>query len=103
MPTSFAKVNTVERVIPSKHEVSSGVTSLPFSTIKIFSPLGTSKFSKINPESLNNKDELHIFIFSNKEKKQVVVTSLLDNLGKGASGQAIQNLNLMAGKGQFSL
>ena len=31
------------------------------------------------------------------ESSQAVVAGVLDNLGKGASGQAVQNLNLMCG------
>ena len=35
--------------------------------------------------------------FGNEARQQVVVTAVLDNLGKGASGQAVQCLNLMLG------
>ena len=38
---------------------------------------------------------MKIFVFGNQEKKQLVVSAVFDNLGKGASGQAIQCLNIM--------
>ena len=33
----------------------------------------------------------------NEEKAMAVIVSVIDNLGKGAAGQAVQNMNLMAG------
>lgn len=53
--------------------------------------------ARLEPESLNNTNELQLFVFSDEAGEQVVVAGLLDNLGKGASGQAVQNLNLMLG------
>jgi N-acetyl-gamma-glutamyl-phosphate reductase len=54
----------------------------------------------LEPESLNGTNELHLHVFRNDELGQVVVMGLIDNLGKGASGQAVQNLNLMIGAPQ---
>lgn len=42
-------------------------------------------------------DGLELFVFSSADRKQARLIALLDNLGKGASGAAVQNLNLMAG------
>ena len=36
-------------------------------------------------------------MFANVELKQVIVAALVDNLGKGAGGQAVHNMNLMLG------
>ncbi len=49
----------------------------------------------LNPEALNNTDRLEIFMAANGP--QIVLIARLDNLGKGASGAAVQNLNLMLG------
>ena len=51
--------------------------------------------SFLNPESLNTTNIMKIFIFANQDKTQLVITAVFDNLGKGASGQAIQCLNIM--------
>jgi N-acetyl-gamma-glutamyl-phosphate reductase len=40
---------------------------------------------------------LDIFVFGSSDHSQSVVIARLDNLGKGASGAAVQNLNLMLG------
>ena len=51
----------------------------------------------LEPEGLNATNNLRLFVFANEETGSVVLTGLLDNLGKGASGQAVQCLNLMLG------
>jgi N-acetyl-gamma-glutamyl-phosphate reductase len=54
---------------------------------------------KIDPLALNNTNQLEIRVFGNDEYRQAVVVARLDNLGKGASGAAVQNLKLMLGLG----
>ncbi len=51
----------------------------------------------LEPEGLNGTNDLKLFVFANEATGQAVLTALLDNLGKGASGQAVQCLNLMLG------
>ena len=51
----------------------------------------------LDPESLNGTNTMQLNVFGNNTRQQVVVTAVLDNLGKGASGQAVQCLNLMLG------
>jgi N-acetyl-gamma-glutamyl-phosphate reductase len=53
--------------------------------------------SELDPEALNGTNEMHLFVFGNAERQQARLVALLDNLGKGASGAAVQNLNLMLG------
>ena len=57
----------------------------------------TVGMSKLNPEDLNGTNELRLHVFASADMKQAVVMGLIDNLGKGASGQAVQNVNLMLG------
>jgi N-acetyl-gamma-glutamyl-phosphate reductase len=49
------------------------------------------------PEALNDTNRMRLFVFGNPEHRQAVLVAQLDNLGKGAAGQAVQNLNLMLG------
>lgn len=51
----------------------------------------------LEPEGLNGGNELRLYVFGNEARQQAVVMGVLDNLGKGASGQAVQNMNLMLG------
>ncbi|MBV1916683.1 MAG: N-acetyl-gamma-glutamyl-phosphate reductase [Sphingomonadaceae bacterium] len=47
--------------------------------------------------SMEPTDGLDLYIFASADKRQARLVARLDNLGKGASGGAVQNLNLMAG------
>lgn len=47
--------------------------------------------------SMAPSDRLDLYVFGAKDGSQVRLVATLDNLGKGASGAAVQNLNLMAG------
>lgn len=51
----------------------------------------------LDPEALNGANRMRLFVFGNAEGTQARLVALLDNLGKGASGAAVQNLNLMLG------
>jgi len=51
----------------------------------------------LDPEALNGTNRMRLFVFSNADGSQARLVALLDNLGKGASGAAVQNLNLMLG------
>jgi N-acetyl-gamma-glutamyl-phosphate reductase len=50
----------------------------------------------VQPEEVNGTNRLKLFVFG-KDAGQVRLVALLDNLGKGASGQAVQNMNIMLG------
>ena len=51
----------------------------------------------LDPEGLNQTNRMKLFVFGSADNGQVRLAALLDNLGKGASGAAVQNLNLMLG------
>jgi N-acetyl-gamma-glutamyl-phosphate reductase len=40
---------------------------------------------------------MKVYVFANDERAQALLMAVYDNLGKGASGAAVQNLNLMLG------
>jgi N-acetyl-gamma-glutamyl-phosphate reductase len=52
---------------------------------------------RLEPESLNGTNEMQLRVFANEKYRQAVLVAKLDNLGKGASGAAVQNLKLMLG------
>jgi N-acetyl-gamma-glutamyl-phosphate reductase len=51
--------------------------------------------AKIEPEALNDTNKLELSVHANDARHQAVLIARLDNLGKGASGAAVQNLSLM--------
>jgi N-acetyl-gamma-glutamyl-phosphate reductase len=58
-------------------------------------PLGDT--SGLDPETYNGSNRMRLHVFANDQKAQAVLIAVYDNLGKGASGAAVQNLNLMLG------
>lgn len=57
----------------------------------------TEAMTGIDPEGLNGTNSMRLHVFGDRSGTQARLVALLDNLGKGASGAAVQNLNLMLG------
>jgi len=53
--------------------------------------------ARLEPEPLNGSNMLELRVYGNATFNQAVLVARLDNLGKGASGAAVQNLGLMLG------
>lgn len=53
--------------------------------------------AELDPEALNGTNRMKLYVFGNEERQQARLVAVLDNLGKGASGAAVQNLNIMLG------
>ena len=49
----------------------------------------------LEPEALNGSNRLELYVWANEARRHAVLVARLDNLGKGASGAAVQNLRLM--------
>ncbi|TAI66148.1 N-acetyl-gamma-glutamyl-phosphate reductase [Bradyrhizobium sp. Leo170] len=56
-----------------------------------------AKSGRIEPEALNETNRLELYVFASDKHHQAVLVARLDNLGKGASGAAVQNMRLMLG------
>jgi N-acetyl-gamma-glutamyl-phosphate reductase len=56
-----------------------------------------TKSGKLEPEALNETNKLELYVFASDKYRQAVLVARLDNLGKGASGAAVQNMRLMLG------
>lgn len=61
-------------------------------------PLGwDADAQRLDPRALNGSNRVRLAVFGQPEKGQVLLTAVFDNLGKGAAGAAVQNLDLMLG------
>ncbi|KQP51293.1 MULTISPECIES: N-acetyl-gamma-glutamyl-phosphate reductase [unclassified Methylobacterium] len=63
----------------------------------LVSVIPTAGTDRIEPEALNDTDRLELRVFGSEGARQALLVARLDNLGKGASGAAVQNLGLMLG------
>ncbi|MFJ1213746.1 N-acetyl-gamma-glutamyl-phosphate reductase [Burkholderia pyrrocinia] len=61
-------------------------------------PLADARaITHLDPQALNGTNDLRLGVFVNADHGQVLLAAVFDNLGKGASGAAVQNLDLMLG------
>ncbi|MGO4570913.1 N-acetyl-gamma-glutamyl-phosphate reductase [Microvirga sp. 2TAF3] len=80
----------IEAVLTKWYEGSKLVTVVP--TAK-----DDKRIERIEPEALNDTDRMELRVFRNDSYGHAVLVARLDNLGKGASGAAVQNIQLMLG------
>ena len=57
----------------------------------------SSKGGRLDALALNDTNQLELRVFGNDTHSQAVLVARLDNLGKGASGAAVQNIGIMLG------
>ena len=62
--------------------------------VTVEAPTDTGKLDAL---ALNDTNKMELRVFANEEFRHAVLVARLDNLGKGASGAAVQNLKLMLG------
>jgi N-acetyl-gamma-glutamyl-phosphate reductase len=65
--------------------------------ITVASLAESSVKKSLDAEEMKNTNGMKIYVFGNDGERQVRVVAVLDNLGKGAAGACIQNLNVMMG------
>ncbi|MGP1353041.1 MAG: N-acetyl-gamma-glutamyl-phosphate reductase [Parasphingopyxis sp.] len=65
--------------------------------ISVYDAADSDALDMVTIERCAGTDRMEIFIFANPAGDQIRLCATLDNLGKGAAGAAVQNLNLMAG------
>lgn len=92
------QLSTLERV-PTGRELHAAIADhyagLKDSAVEVAPYEETERTPALNPESYNGTNRMRLHVFANDARAQAVLVAVYDNLGKGASGAAIQNLDLM--------
>lgn len=57
----------------------------------------TGGAATLDPRALNGTNAMRLHVFGNEASRQALIVGQYDNLGKGASGAAVQNLEIMFG------
>ena len=65
--------------------------------VEVASLAEAAAIKTLDPEGLNGTNLMRLYVFAAERHGQARLVALLDNLGKGAAGAAVQNLNLMLG------
>ncbi|MCM2400051.1 N-acetyl-gamma-glutamyl-phosphate reductase [Rhizobium sp. S153] len=63
--------------------------------VSVVSLEDSAKLARIDAEELTGQDTMKLFVFGTQGGPHVNLVAVLDNLGKGASGAAVQNMDLM--------
>ncbi|MFL9879726.1 N-acetyl-gamma-glutamyl-phosphate reductase [Herbaspirillum rhizosphaerae] len=67
--------------------------------VRVISLEESKTLTNLNPQALNGTNNMDLGVFINEEHGHVLLSAVFDNLGKGASGAAVQNLDLMLAHG----
>ncbi|MCD2171620.1 N-acetyl-gamma-glutamyl-phosphate reductase [Rhizobium sp. C4] len=80
-------VETIHKVLVEHYAGQSIVEVVPLEV--------SAKLPRVDAVELAGKDTMKLFVFGTPGQPHVNLVALLDNLGKGASGAAVQNMDLM--------
>ncbi|MFO1326607.1 MAG: N-acetyl-gamma-glutamyl-phosphate reductase [Rubrivivax sp.] len=63
--------------------------------VRVLSPAEAAALEHLDPQALNGTDDLMLAVLGDGARGQLLLAAVFDNLGKGAAGAAVQNLDLM--------
>ncbi len=82
-----ATIESVHAALAAHYQGQEIVTVMPLAD--------SSKLPRVNAVELAGEDTMKLYVFGTPGGEHVNLVALLDNLGKGASGAAVQNMDLM--------
>lgn len=92
------QLGTLDRV-PKGEELHAAIADhyagLEESVVEVAPLASTERSGEIEPERFNDTNTMRLYVFANDARAQALLMAIYDNLGKGASGAAVQNLELM--------
>jgi N-acetyl-gamma-glutamyl-phosphate reductase len=65
--------------------------------VEVVSLEASAGVATLDPEALNGTNRMRLYVFGGERERQARLVAQFDNLGKGASGAAVQNLNIALG------
>nr|WP_295463327.1 N-acetyl-gamma-glutamyl-phosphate reductase [Mesorhizobium sp.] len=72
-------------------------SALKDSAVEVAPYAEVDRVPELDPETYNGTNRMMLHVFANDARAQAVLVAVYDNLGKGASGAAVQNMDLMIG------
>lgn len=95
VPLQLAAMSTAPKLADVHAAIAAAFDGERFVTVASREEAAATK--KLEPEAFNNTNRMKLWVFGDEAAGQARLVAQLDNLGKGASGAAVQNLNLMLG------
>jgi len=71
--------------------------ALPSSAVEVAPFEQIERTPDLDPERYNGTNRMVLHVFANDARAQAMLVAVYDNLGKGASGAAVQNMDIMLG------
>ena len=88
--------------VPSGAELHAAIADhyagIPGGVVEVAPYVASERMPEIEPEHYNDSNRMKVYVFANDKRAQALLVAVYDNLGKGASGAAVQNLDLMVGR-----
>ena len=100
VPLQLGTLDTVPTGAELHAAIADHYAAIPDSAVEVAPYEQVERVPDIDPESHNGTNSMKLYVFANDERAQALLIAVYDNLGKGASGAAVQNLDLMIGKGR---
>lgn len=97
VPVQLCALENVPTIDQLHEALSAHYEQIPNSFVSVAPLERVAKLAALDPERLVGTNKMELFVFGNDTREQAVLMAVYDNLGKGASGAAVQNLNLMIG------
>ncbi len=97
VPLNFAGIAGAPKGAELHETIGAHLAEIENSFVELMDMEPGQKLADLNPEALNDTNKMQLYVFSNDDRQQVLLVAVYDNLGKGASGAAVQNLDLMLG------
>lgn len=95
VPLQLGSLPRVPKVAEIHAAIADHFASLEKSVVEVAPLESVERTRELDPESYNDTNRMRLHVFGNDDKAQAVLIAVYDNLGKGASGAAVQNLDLM--------
>jgi N-acetyl-gamma-glutamyl-phosphate reductase len=97
VPLQLGQLGVVPRGVELHAAIADHFAAIPDSFVEVAPYAEMAKSAALDPQTHNNTNTMTLHVFANDDRAQAVLVAVYDNLGKGASGAAVQNMNLMLG------
>lgn len=97
VPLQLSHLGVVPKGIELHAAIADHFAAIPNSFVEVAPYVEMARSPELDPQIYNNTNTMKLHVFASDARAQAVLVAVYDNLGKGASGAAVQNLNLMLG------
>lgn len=95
VPLQLGRLDRVPKAAELHAAIADHFAGLKDSLVAVAPLAEIERTADLDPELHNDTDRMTLHVFANDARAQALLVAIYDNLGKGASGAAVQNMNLM--------